>query len=1054
MPRRFARLEPVPDHGRIEAETLARWDRDRVFERLREQNADGPTFSFIDGPVTANKVMGVHTAWGRTLKDVFQRYQALRGRHQRYQNGWDCQGLWIEVGVEKSLGLNSKREIEEYGLERFAARCREVVAWSSDELRRASQRLGMWMDWERDYYTFSDTNIEYIWRFLRVVHDRGWLFRGHRSTEWCPRCGTSLSQHELSQAGVHQQREDPSLSVRLPFLERPGEALVVWTTTPWTLPANVAAAVDPELEYGRLASGDWVAVASQPDATYEARATGSELVGLRYRGPFDDLEPGAQVEHRVIPWADVALDTGTGIVHIAPGAGPEDFELAKVHGLPVLTPVDESGRFYPAYGWLAGMSTAEAAEPIVAALRERGALVDAGTVVHAYPHCWRCDTPLIFRVADDWYISVEGVRQRMLEENGRIEWTPPQYGKRMEDWLRNMGDWNISRRRFYGLPLPFYPCDCGCLNVIGSRAELEARAVSGLDALQELHRPWIDAVVIRCERCDADVRRIPEVGDVWLDAGIVPFSTLGWQNPAFVEAGNGTGAAAGLTLADLPDHETWERWFPADWVTEMREQIRLWFYSLFFMSVVLTGRAPYRKVLTFEKLLDAEGREMHGSWGNLIAADEAFDRMGADVMRWLYCRQPPAQNIRFGYAGADEVKRRLLTLWNSVRFFADYARIEGFEPQLRDLETGVTGVELRPLDRWLQARTQQLIADAEAAYDAYLSVDVLRAFEAFLDDLSNWYIRRSRRRFYAFDEAAFRSLWTALVQSLRVVAPLIPFLTDHLWTVLVTDVADGVPDSVHLAGWPTALPAAARRRARARDRRGARGRAARPPGARPARDQAPPAAAAALRPRGARGGRPRGGDRRGAAREERRVRRRPRDRHAHAAEPARARPAPGSAPARRPRRARARRGRAARGRPLPRRRRAARGLRRHPGRAARAAGLGDGRGQRHQRRVRRRARRRPAPRRPRVRPHPLRQRDAQSGRHRAHRPHRPDAARGRRRPAGSPRLDRPRGPGRRDRSARRPRGAGDRQGRAGRIRAGRRRTLIALSRMRRWHRSR
>ena len=431
MPRRFARLEPVPDPGRIEAETLARWDRDRVFERLREQNADGPTFSFIDGPVTANKVMGVHTAWGRTLKDVFQRYQALRGRHQRYQNGWDCQGLWIEVGVEKSLGLNSKREIEEYGLERFAARCREVVAWSSDELRRASQRLGMWMDWERDYYTFSDTNIEYIWRFLRVVHDRGWLFRGHRSTEWCPRCGTSLSQHELSQAGVHQQREDSSLYVRLPFLERPGEALVVWTTTPWTLPANVAAAVDPELEYGRLASGDWVAVASQPDATYEARATGSELVGLRYRGPFDDLEPGAQVEHRVIPWADVALDTGTGIVHIAPGAGPEDFELAKVHGLPVLTPVDESGRFYPAYGWLAGMSTAEAAEPIVAALRGRGALVDAGTVVHAYPHCWRCDTPLIFRVAEDWYISVEGVRQRMLEENGRIEWTPPQYGKRM-----------------------------------------------------------------------------------------------------------------------------------------------------------------------------------------------------------------------------------------------------------------------------------------------------------------------------------------------------------------------------------------------------------------------------------------------------------------------------------------------------------------------------------------------------------------------------------------------------------------------------------------------
>ena len=681
MPRRFARLEPVPDHGRIEAETLARWDRDRVFERLREQNADGPTFSFIDGPVTANKVMGVHTAWGRTLKDVFQRYQALRGRHQRYQNGWDCQGLWIEVGVEKSLGLNSKREIEEYGLERFAARCREVVAWSSDELRRASQRLGMWMDWERDYYTFSDTNIEYIWRFLRVVHDRGWLFRGHRSTEWCPRCGTSLSQHELSQAGVHQQREDPSLSSASRSSSararrwwcgrrRRGRSRPTWP--PPSIPSSSTG--------GWPRATGWRSRRSRMRPTRRG-ATGSELVGLRYRGPFDDLEPGAQVEHRVIPWADVALDTGTGIVHIAPGAGPEDFELAQVHGLPVLTPVDESGRFYPAYGWLAGMSTAEAAEPIVAALRERGALVDAGTVVHAYPHCWRCDTPLIFRVADDWYISVEGVRQRMLEENARDRVDAAAVRQAHGGLAAQHGGLEHLPAALLRPAAAVLPVRLRRLNVIGSRAELEARAVSGLDALQELHRPWIDAVVIRCERCGADVRRIPEVGDVWLDAGIVPFSTLGWQNPAFVEAGNATGAAAGLTLADLPDHETWERWFPADWVTEMREQIRLWFYSLFFMSVVLTGRAPYRKVLTYEKLLDAEGREMHGSWGNLIAADEAFDRMGADVMRWLYCRQPPAQNIRFGYAGADEVKRRLLTLWNSVRFFADYARIEGFEPR-------------------------------------------------------------------------------------------------------------------------------------------------------------------------------------------------------------------------------------------------------------------------------------------------------------------------------------------------------------------------------------
>ena len=485
MAQAFTRLPSVPELPALEQEILEFWQRERVFDRLREQNADGPRFSFFDGPVTANKTMGVHTAWGRTLKDVFLRYKALRGYHQRYQNGWDCQGLWIEVGVEKSLGhelQEGDRGVRPRQVRRQMPRGRRLVLGGA---RRASERLGQWMDWERDYYTFSDTNIEYIWRFLKVVHERGWLVLGHRSTAWCPRCGTSLSQHELSQAGVHQDREDPALTVRLPLLDHPGEALLIWTTTPWTLPANVAAAVQPGITYGRLPSGDWVSVESQPeDVEFGAIRKGRELVGLRYEGPFDALGPGAAVEHRVIPWEDVALDTGTGIVHIAPGAGPEDFVLSTVHDLPVLTPVDEAGRFYPDYGWLAGMSIDEARQPIIDDLDKRGLLAEAGTIVHDYPHCWRCDTPLIFRVADDWLIAVDGVRQQLLDENAKVEWTPAQYGKRMDDWLRNMEDWNISRRRYYGLPLPFYPCTCGHLNVIGSRAELEARAVSGLDAAQ------------------------------------------------------------------------------------------------------------------------------------------------------------------------------------------------------------------------------------------------------------------------------------------------------------------------------------------------------------------------------------------------------------------------------------------------------------------------------------------------------------------------------------------------------------------------------------------
>ena len=502
----------------------------------------------------------------------------------------------------------------------------------------------------------------------------------------------------------------------------------------------------------------------------------------------------------MIPWDEVSLEEGTGIVHIAPGAGQEDFELGRVHGLPVLSPVDEAGRFYDSYGWLHGLSTTEAADQIVGQLAETGFLLQAGMQEHRYPHCWRCDTPLIWRVTDDWLIAVDDLRQQLLDANATVEWTPAYMGKRMDDWLRNMGDWNISRRRYYGLPLPIYECESGHVTVVGSKAELAERAVSGLDQLEELRRPWVDEVPIRCESCGETVRRIPEVGDVWLDAGIVPFSTLGWQSDEYVVEGYATGAAKGLTTADLPDHAYWETWFPADWVSEMREQIRLWFYSQHFMSVALTGRAPYRRVLGYEKMLDEHGREMHGSWGNMIDAEDAFERMGADVMRWQYCAQPPNQNLLFGFGPAHEIKRKLLTLWNSCKFLVDYANIDGWEPTWADLADGPGG-ELEPLDRWLVERTRALVVESTAGYESWLSVDVVRAYEAFIDDVSNWYIRRSRRRFWDADPVALRTLWFALVQGLRVVAPLMPFLTDHLWRVLTAPCADA-PASVHLAGWP------------------------------------------------------------------------------------------------------------------------------------------------------------------------------------------------------------------------------------------------------------
>jgi isoleucyl-tRNA synthetase len=806
----FSPVDKAPDHVALEHHALGRWERERTFETLRDANRGHPPFSFIDGPITANNPMGVHHAWGRTLKDLWQRYRAMLGHDLRYQNGFDCQGLWVEVEVEKALGLNSKREIEEYGLDRFARACRDRVAKFAGVQAEQSRRLGQWMDWERSYFTMTDANISYIWGFLKECHDRGWLYRGHRSMPWCPRCGTSLSQHELIDS--YKEITHPSLYVRLPLLGRDREYLVVWTTTPWTLPANVAAAVLPDADYARVETTAGTAYVAQArlaeiplQGTVAGTVKGSELVGLHYEGPFDTLPAAGGVEHRVVAWEDVSMEEGTGIVHIAPGCGAEDFELGQREGLATLIPVDEAGAFTREYGWLHGSHTADAAQRVIEDLGQRGRLVDAGELTHRYPVCWRCGTELIYRLVDEWFIRCEEVRAPMIEAARTVEWSPPQYGKRMEDWLRNMGDWCISRKRYWGLPLPFYFCPDGHMTVIASREELRERAHGDVDALPELHRPWIDDITIDCGECGQEARRLPDVGDCWLDAGIVPFSTLGWRNAEPVEAGYAAGAGEGLTVADLPDHAYWERWYPADWISEMREQIRLWFYSMLFMGVVLDGRAPYRAVLSYEKVNDETGRPMHKSWGNAIWFDDAVETMGADVMRWMYAAQNPAQNLNFGYGPARDVKGKLLRLWNTYAFFVQYANIDDYRPQLAVLEEGPAGG--RPLDRWLVATTQALIEECRGALEAYDSPRLVRAYEAFLDDVSNWYVRRSRSRFWKNEDAddkraAYDALWYALVQGLRCVAPVMPFLTDELWQNLVRGACPGAPASVHHAGYP------------------------------------------------------------------------------------------------------------------------------------------------------------------------------------------------------------------------------------------------------------
>ena len=788
----FKPVEGRPDFPAMEREVLQFWEETDAFSKLQEKNRGNEPWSFIDGPITASNKMGVHHGWGRTFKDIYQRYHAMLGFDQRYQNGFDCQGLWVEVEVEKDLGFNSKREIERFGLDRFAKACRERVMKYAAEITTASQRLGQWMEWDDSYYTMSDTNIEYIWHFLHKCHTNGWLYRGTRSMPWCWRCGTSLSQHEMIDS--YEEVTHRSVFVRFPLVSpgHEGESLLVWTTTPWTLTANVAAAVHPELDYARVRQGEQIFYLSRGtigrlQGEYEDLGTvkGDALIGMSYRGPFDELEAVSGVEHKVIGWDAVGEEEGTGIVHIAPGCGAEDFELSKKYGLSVLVPLNEDGSYVPRYGQFTGQHVTEVAQPIFDSLAEKGLLYHLEDYTHRYPVCWRCHTDLVFRVATEWYISVEEIRPRMMRAAAEVNWIPDYAGKRMQNWLTNMGDWNISRKRYWGLVLPFYVCDCGEVTVVESVKQLRELAVdpSVVDNLPELHRPWVDDVKIKCPKCGSEVSRVPEVGDAWLDAGIVPFSTLHY----------------------LDDREYWEKWFPAHLVAEMREQIRLWYYSILFMSVTLEDRAPYSAALTYEKVHDETGRPMHKSWGNAIWFDDAVEIMGADIMRWMYAGANITQNMNFGYGLADEVKRNLMTLWNSYSFFVMYANLDGFNPG----ESMVPVAQRSELDRWILARLHELTRLAREELGSFDVAALTRQVDAFVDDLSNWYIRRSRRRFWKSESdsdklAAYSTLYEVLLTLAKLIAPVMPFLSEHLYQNLARydGAATSQEESVHHCSYP------------------------------------------------------------------------------------------------------------------------------------------------------------------------------------------------------------------------------------------------------------
>ncbi|OGO72964.1 MAG: isoleucine--tRNA ligase [Chloroflexi bacterium RIFCSPLOWO2_12_FULL_71_12] len=803
---RFAAVGSGFDLPELEHRVLDLWEREKSFEALRKQNEGKPVFSFIDGPITANaEAMGIHHAWARTYKDVFQRYKAMQGFDQRYQNGFDCHGLWVEVEVERELGLGNKRDIERYGVDRFSEACRARVDRSAAAFTKESRRLGQWMDWEDSYFTYTDTNVSHIWEVLRICHERGWLYKGHRSMPWCARCGTAISQHELALG--YRDMTHKAVFVRFPVtaeadgagvrgadLAKQRASFLVWTTTPWTLAANVAVAVHPDLEYALARRGDEVLIMSRgtfgsalrDDAELLGTLKGRDLVGLRFRGPFDGELPAAAeavAGHKVIPWEDVGEAEGTGIVHIAPGCGEEDFALSKPHELPVIVPIDDMARYRPGFAWLEGKDARDVADEIAADLERRGLLLRSEPYTHRYPECWRCHEELVFRVADEWFISMAELRPRMIAAAREGKWVPPHAGPRMENWLQNMGDWNISRKRYWGLPLPFYTCTNGHFFVLGSQDELRRLAKGGLDQLKELHRPWIDRVVLGCPECGADAERVKEVGDCWLDAGVVPFSTLRYQT----------------------DRAYWEKWFPAEYVVEMVEQVRLWFYSMLFFSTVVTGKAPYRAVQTFEPMMDATGGEFHKTGENVVLLSEIMERSGADAVRWMVARERLDAVMLFSTAALDAVKRHLLTFWNVYSFFVTYAEAEGFDPR-----APAVPVADRPvMDRWLLSTLHRLVRDSRAALDEYDVRRALLGMEQFWEDLSVWYVRRSRPRFWGTQGggttlAAQQTLYEALTTLTRLFAPVMPFFAESLYQGLARDVIPGSPASVHHTRYPTA----------------------------------------------------------------------------------------------------------------------------------------------------------------------------------------------------------------------------------------------------------
>ena len=796
-------MEQLPaqvDLPALERGVLERWQAGRVFERSLEQTADGEPWVFYEGPPTANGRPGTHHVEARVFKDLFPRFKTMQGRSVPRRAGWDCHGLPVELAVEKELGFTSKSDIEAYGIAQFNARCRESVTRHVDEFERMTTRMGYWVDMASAYRTMDASYVQSVWWSLKQVADKGLLVEDHRVAPYCPRCGTALSDHEVAQG--YQDVVDPSVYVRFPVTAGPlqalGAALLVWTTTPWTLVSNTAVAVNPAVTYVAARAGDEVLVVAEPllhvlgdgspgqEVEVLERFPGTALEHTTYARPFDFVDiPGAHY----VGLADyVTTDSGTGLVHQSPAFGADDMLVAKKYGLPVVNPVRPDGTFEPDLPLVGGVFFKQADRALVADLEARGLLFREQAYEHAYPHCWRCDTALLYYALPSWYVRTTAIKDRLLEENERTSWYPAtiKHG-RYGDWLDNNIDWALSRNRYWGTPLPIWRCtaDAGHWRVFGSLAELGEAAGQELSDLDP-HRPYVDDVVVPCVEpkgdgsgtaCGSESHRVPEVIDGWYDSGAMPFAQVGYP-------------WSGVEPA-----------YPAQFICEAIDQTRGWFYTLMTVGTLVFDRSSYETVLCLGHILDGDGRKMSKHLGNVLDPFELFERHGADALRWyMLCGGSPWSARRVGHEQVEEVVRKvLLTYWNTAAFHTLYAGVNGWEPGAADSPPA----EPTLLDRWALSQVHAAALEVTAALEDFDSLRAGRRLTQVVDDLSNWYVRSSRRRFWDGDPAALATLHECLHVVTLLMAPFTPFITDHIWGALFAGQDAGArPDSVHLARWP------------------------------------------------------------------------------------------------------------------------------------------------------------------------------------------------------------------------------------------------------------